>query len=149
MLNVVALMGRLVADPELKHTPGNVPVTSFRIAVDRSYVKQGAEREADFFNVVAWRDRAEFVAKYFLKGQMIAVEGSLQSRSYEKDGIKRTVYEVVANSVHFGESKRSANSGVETRYDEPGGSTSAATSYSSVDTGDFQEISGTDDDLPF
>ena len=145
MLNVVCLMGRIVADPELKHTPGNVPVTSFRIAVDRSYVKQGGEREADFINIVAWRERAEFVSKYFAKGQLIAIEGTLQSRSYEKDGQKRTVYEVVANAVHFAEPKRPAvGGGVETRFED-----TQPTSYSSAGTGDFQEIEAGDDDLPF
>ena len=144
MLNVVSLMGRLVADPELKHTPAEVPVTTFRIAVDRSYVKSGEERKADFFTVVAWRATAEFVNKYFTKGSMIAVEGTLQSRNYEKDGQKRTVYEVVANAVHFCGEKRQ-QSGIETRYEEQ----PQAASFSSADTGDFQEIDGGDDDLPF
>ena len=147
MLNVVVLMGRLVADPELKHTPGNVPVTSFRIAVDRSYVKQGAEREADFINVVAWRERAEFVSKYFAKGQLIAVEGSLQSRNFvDKDNNKRTAYEVVANAVHFAESKRPAG---DSQFSEPAAQQpQQQASYSTADPGDFQEI-GNDDDLPF
>ena len=78
MLNVVALMGRLTADPELRYTQGsNIPVTTFTLAVDRSYVKQGTERQADFIDIVAWRSTAEFVSRYFRKGQLVAVQGSI------------------------------------------------------------------------
>ena len=102
MLNRVILMGRLVADPELKTTTTGISVTSFRIAVDRSYVKAGAERQSDFFDIVAWRSSAEFVCKNFTKGSLIAVDGQLQSRQYEtKDGQKRTAIEVVADNVSF------------------------------------------------
>ena len=102
MLNVAILMGRLVADPEIRHTPNDIAVTSFTIAVDRSYVKSGAERQADFIDIVAWRATAEFVCKYFRKGQMIAVQGSIQTRSYtDKDGNKRKAFEIVADNVHF------------------------------------------------
>lgn len=102
MINRVILMGRLVADPELKTTNTGVSVTSFRIAVDRSYVKAGAEREADFFDVVAWRGTAEFVCRNFAKGSLIAVDGQLQSRQYTtKDGQNRTVIEVVTDNVSF------------------------------------------------
>lgn len=107
MLNVAVLMGRLVADPELRHTTSDIAVTSFTIAVDRSYVKSGAERQADFIDIVAWRSTAEFVCKYFRKGQLIAVQGSIQTRSYQdKDGNKRKAFEIVADNVHFAESKR-------------------------------------------
>ena len=108
MLNVVALMGRLTADPELRYTQGsNIPVTTFTLAVDRSYVKQGTERQADFIDIVAWRSTAEFVSRYFRKGQLVAVQGSIQTRSYEdKQGIKRKAFEIVADSVHFAEPKR-------------------------------------------
>ena len=82
MLNVVALMGRLTADPELKHTQSNIAVSSFSIAVDRTFVKQGSERQADFINIVCWRNTAEFVCKYFKKGQLMAVDGSIQTRRY-------------------------------------------------------------------
>ncbi len=111
MINRVILMGRLVADPELKVTPANISVTSFRIAVDRSYVKQGEERKADFFDIVCWRNTAEFVCRYFSKGAMIAVEGKLQSRTYQaKDGTNRYVVEVVADSVSFtGEKREQSN----------------------------------------
>lgn len=91
MLNAVCLMGRMVADPELRHTQSQIPVTSFRIAVDRTYQPKGAEqRQADFLDIVAWRNTAEFVCRYFRKGQLIAVQGSIQTRKYtDKDGNNR------------------------------------------------------------
>lgn len=104
MLNRVFLMGRLTADPEIRQTPSGIYVATFKIAVDRTYSK---EKQADFLPVVAWRNTAEFVSRYFSKGQMIVVEGSLQSRNYEdKNGQKRTAIEVVAQNVQFGEPKR-------------------------------------------
>lgn len=107
MLNVVAIMGRLVADPELRTTPAGHSVCSFRIACDRSYVQQGQERQADFINIVAWRQQADFVSKYFQKGSLIAVEGSLQTRQYQdKNGNNRTAVEVVANNISFAGAKR-------------------------------------------
>ena len=100
MLNRVILMGRLTADPELKTTPNGVSVTSFSIAVDRSYVKSGEERKADFFNIVCWRQNAEFVCRYFSKGSMIAVDGQLQSRSFQaKYGSKSYFVDIVADNV--------------------------------------------------
>nr|DAW28993.1 MAG TPA: Single strand binding protein [Caudoviricetes sp.] len=107
MLNVVAIMGRLVADPELRTTTQGHSVCSFRIACDRSYVQQGQERQADFIDIVAWRQQADFVSKYFQKGSLIAVEGSLQTRNYQdKNGNKRTAVEVVANNISFAGAKR-------------------------------------------
>lgn len=107
MLNVVAIMGRLVADPELRTTPAGHSVCSFRIACDRSYVQQGQERQADFIDIVAWRQQADFVSKYFQKGSMIAVEGRLQTRNYQdKNGNSRTAVEVVANNISFAGAKR-------------------------------------------
>ena len=107
MLNIVAIMGRLVADPELRTTPAGHSVCSFRIVCDRSYVQQGQERQADFIDIVAWRQQADFVSKYFQKGSMIAVEGSLQTRNYQdKQGISRTAVEVVANNISFAGAKR-------------------------------------------
>lgn len=107
MLNVVAIMGRLVADPELRTTPAGHSVCSFRIACDRSYVQQGQERQADFIDIVAWRQQADFVSRYFQKGSMIAVEGSLQTRNYQdKNGNNRTAVEVVANNISFAGAKR-------------------------------------------
>lgn len=102
MLNVIALMGRLVYDPELKTTPQGTSVCSFRIACDRSYTQKGEQRQADFIDVVAWRQSAEFVSKYFQKGSMIAIEGSLQTRQYQdKQGNNRTAVEVLANQISF------------------------------------------------
>ena len=106
MLNVVAIMGRLVADPELRTTPAGHSVCSFRIACDRSYVQQGQERQADFIDIVAWRHQADFVSKYFQKDSMIAVEGNLQTRNYQdKNGNNRTAVEVVANNISFAGAK--------------------------------------------
>ena len=107
MLNVVAIMGRLVADPELRTTTQGHSVCSFRIACDRSYAQQGQERQADFIDIVAWRQQADFVSRYFQKGSVIAVEGSLQTRQYQdKQGSKRTAVEVVANNISFAGAKR-------------------------------------------
>lgn len=154
MLNVAVLMGRLVADPELRHTPNGVSVTSFTIAVDRSYVKSGTERQTDFIDIVAWRNTAEFVCKYFRKGQLAAVQGSIQTRTYtDKEGNKRKAFEIVADNVHFAEPKRD---GASTGGYQPARSenTAAAQSeqpapaYTNGDTGDFEEIPS-DDDLPF
>ena len=102
MLNCAVIMGRLVADPELRTTTSGVSVISFRVAVDRNFVRQGEERQADFIDVVAWRQTAEFVSRYFRKGSMIAVQGALQSRNYEdRSGNKRTAIEIVADNVSF------------------------------------------------
>lgn len=112
MLNVIAVMGRLVADPELRKTSGGLSVTTLRIACDRNFVKTGSERQTDFFDVVAWRGAAEFACKYFKKGQLIAVNGSLQTSTYEdRDGKKRTSYEIVADNLHFADSKPAQGQG--------------------------------------
>lgn len=107
MMNHISLMGRLVADPELKTTQNGNSVASFRIAVDRNYTPQGQEKQADFIQCVAWRHTAEFISKYFAKGRMIALEGSLQTRNYEdKQGQKRTAYEVIVEQAYFADSKQ-------------------------------------------
>ena len=107
MFNLVVLTGRLTADPELKTTPNGISVTTFSIAVNRNY-KAGEEQQTDFINVVAWRKRAEFIAQYFTKGSMIGIEGSIQTRKYQdSNGNNRTAFEVVADNVHFVESKKS------------------------------------------
>ena len=108
MLNHIVLMGRLVRDPELRRTQSGVAVTSFRIAVDRDFGnRETGEREADFIDVVAWRQTGEFVSKYFAKGRMAVVSGRLQMRSWtDNQGNKRTQAEVVADNVYFGDSKR-------------------------------------------
>lgn len=109
MFNLVVLTGRLTADPELRKTPSDVPVTGFSIAVQRKY-KSGEEPETDFINIVAWRSSAEFICKYFKKGSMIGIEGSIQTRKYkDKDGNNRTAFEVVANNVQFVESRKNDN----------------------------------------
>ena len=110
MINCAVIMGRLTADPVLKTTQSGISVVSFCVAVDRNYAKQGEERQADFINVTAWRQSAEFVSKYFHKGKMIAVQGSIQTRNYEdKDGNKRTAVEIVADQVSFCGDSREQN----------------------------------------
>jgi single-strand DNA-binding protein len=137
-------MGRLIADPELRTTPSGISVTSFCVAVDRSYVKSGEERQTDFINVVAWRQTADFVTRYFHKGSMIAVQGSIQTRSYEdKNGNKRTAVEIVADKVSFCGSKSGFNESSDTQ-------TSNYTQNSqngelSANSEDFEDDSG----LPF
>lgn len=150
MLNVVAIMGRLVADPELRTTGNGINVCSFRIACDRNFVQNGQERQADFIDVVAWRQSAEFICKYFQKGSLIAVEGSLQSRQYQdKNGNKRTAVEVLANQINFAGGKKPGGQPVDDGgeappkdYREP------APAYSQGSADDFAVISD-DDDLPF
>ena len=115
MLNTVVLMGRLTAAPELKKTQSDVSICSFTVAVDRDYKDANGERQADFIRCVAWRQTAEFISKYFGKGAMIAVVGSIQSRQYEdKDGNKRTSIEVVAEKASF-TGEKSENASGETR----------------------------------
>ncbi|MCD8025656.1 MAG: single-stranded DNA-binding protein [Clostridiales bacterium] len=160
MINLVVLMGRLVSDPELKTTASGISVTSFRIAVDRNYVKSGEERKADFIDIVCWRNQAEFVCKYFGKGSLIAVQGQLQTRTYQaKDGTNRYVVEVVADSVSFtGERRDNTNSynqsyggnqayGGNQSYQQPAAQQAPA-SYQSGSNDDFQDMP-LDDDLPF
>lgn len=139
MLNSVCLMGRLTADPELKSTQSGVSVCSFRIAVDRTYQPKGQEKQTDFINIVTWRGTAEFVSRYFRKGQLVAVQGSIQTSQYtDRDGNKRTTFDVVADNVFFAEKK--AESG-ETKQ-------GAGYDHSPDIQGDFEEIIG-DESLPF
>jgi single-strand DNA-binding protein len=151
MLNQVAIMGRLTADPELRHTPGEIAVTTFTVAVNRSYVKQGAERQADFIDVVAWRNTAEFVCRYFKKGQMIAVTGSLQTRTYQdREGKNRKAVEVVADNVYFTESRGNSGNNATggTGYNSYADEKENNTSYSAGSVDDFTVIAN-DEDLPF
>lgn len=112
MLNKAFLMGRLVADPELRHTQSGTAVASFRIAVDRDFKdKETGERKADFINIVAWRSTAEFVSRYFAKGRMAVVEGRIQVREYEKDGGRRYATEIIADNIYFGDSKKDGDGG--------------------------------------
>ncbi len=149
MLNVAAIMGRLTADPELKHTQNSVAFTRFSVAVDRAYAKAGTERQTDFIDVIAWRGTAEFVCKYFKKGQMIAVNGSIQTGSYtDNNGVKRRTFEIAADNVSFTESKRdSGNQNNNMNYQNQA-PVEPAPAYSSGSNQDFEEIIG-DDDLPF
>lgn len=107
MLNRIIVMGRMTRDPELRRTNSGTAVASFSLAVDRDFKTQSGEKETDFIDVVAWRNTAEFVSKYFSKGRMAVVEGRLQLRDWtDKDGNKRRTAEIVADSVYFGDSKR-------------------------------------------
>lgn len=109
--NKVILGGRLVETPELRQTQSGIPVTSFRMAVNRKYSK-GQEQTADFFSVTAWRTTAEFVCNYFTKGTSICIVGSIQNRDYDKDGQKRTVTEIIADEASFVDAKQDAGGGV-------------------------------------
>lgn len=135
-LNNVTLMGRLTADVELRTTTSGKSVATFGIAVDRSYTKQGEEKKADFITIVVWGSTADFVAKYFSKGSMIALRGEIQTRNYEdKNGNKRTATEVVAKEVSFCGGKNESNN-----------SPVAPTQMSAP--ADYEEIDS-DSDLPF
>ena len=145
-MNQIAIMGRLTRDPELRQTPNGVPVASFSLAVNRSYTpKDGGERQTDFIDVVAWRNTAEFVSKYFIKGQMAAVTGRLQIRDWtDKDDNKRRSAEVVADNVFFTESKKSRDASfghAETDYS--GGFSTP------VESSDFAELDMDEGELPF
>jgi single-strand DNA-binding protein len=150
MINMVALMGRLTYDPELRTTPSGVSVLRFQVACDRSYQKSGTERQADFIDCVAWRQTAEFISRYFHKGSMIAVEGSIQTQNYtDKNGNQRKSVEVVANNVSFCGSRNEAAAGAPApAAPAQGGYSQPAPSYASADSSDFEEIVD-DDDLPF
>lgn len=140
MLNTAILMGRLTADPELKTTNSGLSVVSFCVAVDRRYQKDG-EKQADFINVTAWRQNAEFICKYFRKGQMIAVQGSIQTRNYEdKNGNKRTAVEIVADNVSFCGSKSESDG--QNPQNAPRPSVNAPAD-------DFTPLDNDDDGLPF
>ncbi len=146
MLNCAVLMGRLVADPELRTTGSGISVCSFTVAVDKNFVRQNEERQADFIDIVAWRQTAEFVSKYFRKGSMIAIQGSIQTRMYEdKNGNKRKAVEIVADSVSFCGSK--SESGTQSRNDAYSAPIPAAPAFVNADDSDFKEIP--EDDLPF
>ena len=152
MLNRITLMGRLVADPEMRTTPSGVAVATLRLAVDRDFKnKQTGEKETDFINVVAWRQTAEFVSRYFTKGRLAVVEGRLQIRPYtDRDGNKRTAAEVVADNVYFGDSKRDGEGGgyapAPSHYSAPA---QPSGGYAAPSGGDqFAELADDDGDLP-
>lgn len=145
-INTVTLMGRLTANPELRTTPNGVSVTPFSVAVDRKHTPSGQERQTDFIECVAWRQTAEFISKYFKKGDMIAIEGEIQTRNYEdKNGNKRKAVEVVVGNVSFCGGKKS-----ETTQRKDGqpcidiNEDDADNGFVVVDNGEIN-----DDDLPF
>lgn len=140
MLNKIILMGRLTRDPELRHTQSGVPVASFTLAVDRDFKdKNTGERTTEFIDIVAWRNTAEFVSRNFFKGQLAAVEGSLQFRDWtDKEGNKRRNAEVVAENVYFSDSKRTR----EQEDNEP-------MDLSTPQESEFAELNSYDSDLPF
>lgn len=167
MLNICALMGRLTAAPELRTTQSGISVTSFRVAVERNMTDSSGSRQTDFIDIVAWRGTAEFVCKYFTKGQMIAINGTIQTRSYEdKQGNKRTAVEVVAENVNFCGSKNegSAHSApkkqagvgywdLDSSYAPPvqerKDSHSSESGFAQQSLGEIPEGYDSDDDLPF
>jgi single-strand DNA-binding protein len=138
MLNHIVLMGRLTRDPELRRTGSGTPVASFTIAVDRDFgSKDGGEKETDFIDIVAWRNTAEFVSKYFTKGRMAVVNGRLQVRNWTDDkGNNRRTAEVVADNVYFGDTKRTDDNATQNTYQDAGAS-------------NFEEMTGDDSDVPF
>ena len=138
MLNHVSIMGRITKDIELRRTNSGHAVASFSIACDRDF-SNGGEKETDFFEVVAWRNTAEFVHKYFAKGRMIIVAGRLQKRSWtDKDGNKRSTVEIVADNCYFGDSKKEQDSGY-----------TGFAPANTVPAGDFAMLEGDDGELPF
>ena len=151
MLNKAILMGRLTADPELRKTSGDVSVTTFTLAVNRSFTRQGEQAQTDFIDIVAWRNTAEFVCKYFQKGSPIIIEGSIQTRMWEdKAGQKRKSVEIVAENVEF--VPRSKDAGAPSFHTErnefaPPIAEPAPVVYSAGSADDFTVVD--DEDLPF
>lgn len=152
MLNHIVLMGRLTRDPELRRTGSGVSVASFSLAVDRDFGKtEAGEKETDFIDIVAWRNTADFVGKYFTKGRMAVVTGRLQIRTWtDKDGNKRRTAEVVADNVYFGDSRRDGEAaptgGFESyapAYNAPAAAPAAAPAS------DFAMLEDDDSELPF
>ena len=145
MLNKIIIMGRLVADPELRQTASNVSNVKFTVAVDRNYTPQGQEKQTDFISVVAWRQTAEFINKYFSKGSMIIVEGNLQTGSYtDKNNVKHYTTDVIADQVYFAESKNNAKKPQQNSSQDK----EQLPSMAIGNLKDFEEIIG-GDDLPF
>ena len=141
MLNKILIMGRLTRDPELRRTGSGTAVTSFSLACDRDFKSQSGDKETDFIEVVAWKNTAEFVSKYFSKGRMAVVDGRLQIRDWtDKAGNKRTTAEVVADNVYFADSKRSeSNDNQKENFNALSGRLSD----------DFAPISEEDGEIPF
>ena len=136
-MNKVELLGRLTRDPEIRYTQtNNIPVASFSLAVNRRFVKEGEERQADFINIVAWNKTAEFCSKYFKKGQQVAIIGRIQTRTWDDDqGQKHYTTEVIAEEVYFADSKKETNS--------------SDTTFTDNTSSPFDNPYGNNDDLPF
>ena len=154
MLNHIVLMGRLTRDPELRYTSSNIPVASFRVAVDRDFGRgENGEKQTDFIDVVAWRQTGEFVSKYFAKGSMAVVSGRLQMRDWtDRDGNKRTSAEVVADNVYFGDSKRRDDGEAPARSNNSYSGRPTQDNYnrsSSSSPSPFEELGDDDGELPF
>lgn len=149
MLNKAILMGRLTANPDLRQTPNGIAVATFSLAVNRNYNRD----ITDFINIVAWRQTADFVSKWFTKGQLVVVEGSIQTRSYEdKQGNKRVAFEVVADQVYFAESKNSSSRTANDTHIPPPMDINEpvkGTSFSVGNIDEYEEIETDDEDLPF
>ena len=147
MLNHITIMGRLTRDPELRHTQSQTPVASFTLAVDRDFGgRDGAEKQTDFIDCVAWRQTAEFVSKYFSKGRMAVVSGRLQISAYtDRDGNKRNRAEVVVDNAYFGDSRRDSG---DTRTDSYSPRSSESRS-AAVDPSPFKPMEDDEDGLPF
>ncbi|MBE6878066.1 MAG: single-stranded DNA-binding protein [Ruminococcaceae bacterium] len=155
-MNVVCLVGRLTADPELRQTPNGTNVCSFSVAVNRAFAGANGERQTDFINCVAWRQTAEFITRYFRKGQNIGLNGTIQTRTYQdKDtGKNRTAFEVVINNAYFVESKGTSQStgyspAPANNYQETSKPAGFTSSFSTGELDDFSSIASDDGDLPF
>ena len=150
MLNHIVLMGRLTRDPELRRTQSGTAVAAFALAVDRDFKGDDGEKKTDFIDIVAWRNTAEFVSKYFTKGRMAVVEGRLQIRPWtDKDGNKRRSAEVVADNVYFGDSKRDGDSGQSGGYGTAPSYGDSYGGYGGYGDNQFTELDDDDGELPF
>lgn len=150
MLNHIVLMGRLTRDPELRRTQSGTAVAAFALAVDRDFKGDDGEKKTDFIDIVAWRNTAEFVSKYFTKGRMAVVEGRLQIRPWtDKDGNKRRSAEVVADNVYFGDSKRDGDSGQSGGYGAAPSYGDSYSGYGGYSDNKFTELTDDDGELPF
>lgn len=150
MLNHIVLMGRLTRDPELRRTQSGTAVAAFALAVDRDFKGDDGEKKTDFIDIVAWRNTAEFVSKYFTKGRMAVVEGRLQIRPWtDKDGNKRRSAEVVADNVYFGDSKRDGDSGQSGDYGAAPSYGDSYGGYGGYGDNRFTELADDDGELPF
>ena len=156
MLNHIVIMGRLTRDPELRYTQAQVPVASFTVAVDRDFGgRDGGEKQTDFIDCSAWRQTGEFVSKYFRKGSMIVVSGRLQSRKWQdRDGNNRTSWEISADNVYFGESRRREDEnrdsyGGNYSANSYGGNSGESRGASAPSSNPFSELGDDDGELPF